>query len=97
MALSMSKFFPEELERWMQRIEIRRMWKCETPELSSQEMAELSKRFMHYALETCDYRFLNTALKLGDRLREMLPEADMEELNRLEQQALNELRRRLGL
>ncbi|NEQ82108.1 MAG: hypothetical protein F6K26_18190 [Moorea sp. SIO2I5] len=59
-----------ELEKSMRRVEIRKLWKGENSDISLPEMLSLSLRFMAHAMESHDYRFLNTALKLNDRLRE---------------------------
>ncbi len=88
----------EELEKWMQRIEIGRLWKPDKTSLPAQQMATLSQLFMDHAMHSKDYRFLNTALKLNDRLRdEEMDEAVLARIEEQERKCLTTLEERLGL
>lgn len=89
---------PEELEQWMRRIEIGRLWKPDKTSLSIEQMITLSHRFMDHAMRSKDYRFLNTALKLNDRLRKELKDKTvLNEIEEQERKCLTAIEERLGL
>lgn len=87
-----------ELEKSMRRVEIKKLWKQEHSDISLSEMLSLSLKFMDYAMESHDYRFLNTALKLNDCLREAyLGTNQLRKIEELEGHCLETLQRRLGI
>lgn len=87
-----------ELEKFMRRVEIRKLWKGENSDISLPEMLSLSLRFMAHGMESHDYRFLNTALKLNDRLREEYSGTNqLREIEELESHCLETLQKRLGV
>ncbi len=82
----------------MRRVEIKKLWKRENSDLSASEMLSLSLSFMTHAMESNDYRFLNTALKLNDKLREEYPnEKKLKEIQELEDHCLVTVQKRLGI
>lgn len=87
-----------ELEKSMRRVEIKKLWSRKNSDISAREMLSLSISFMAHALESHDYRFLNTALKLNDRLREEYPEErELKEIEEQEHHCLTTLKKRLGI
>ncbi|NEQ66978.1 MAG: hypothetical protein F6K21_16025 [Symploca sp. SIO2D2] len=87
-----------ELEKSMRRVEIRKLWRRGNYDISISEILSLSIKFMTHAMESHDYRFLNTALKLNDRLREEYPkENKLKEIEELEHHCLETLQKRLGI
>jgi hypothetical protein len=86
----------EELERAMRRVEAKKLWLLENHSISVDEMMRLSCAFMDYAMHNKDYRFLNTALKINDRLREEMAER-LSEIEKREHDCLETLKKRLGL
>ncbi len=88
----------KDVEKSMRRVEIKKPWKREKSEISPSEMLALSLDFMAHAMETNDYRFLNTALKLNDRLRkEDLETNQLMKIEEREHHCLETLKKRLGL
>ncbi len=86
----------KKLEKSMRSVEIRKLWRRENSDISIPEMLSLS--FMDHAMESYDYRFLNTALKLNDRLREeYLKENQLREIEEREHDCLETLKKRLGI
>ena len=87
-----------ELEKSMRLVEVRKLWQPGNASLALEEACQLSLAFMDYALHSGDYRFLNAALKLNDRLREEL-QADetLWEIEKRESDCLETLKKRLGL
>nr|VFK30946.1 MAG: hypothetical protein BECKMB1821I_GA0114274_101927 [Candidatus Kentron sp. MB]VFK30959.1 MAG: hypothetical protein BECKMB1821G_GA0114241_10742 [Candidatus Kentron sp. MB]VFK76803.1 MAG: hypothetical protein BECKMB1821H_GA0114242_10762 [Candidatus Kentron sp. MB] len=81
----------------MRKIEARRLWLPGNSSMSMDEMIRLSFVFMDYAMHSRDYRFLNTALKINDRLRKERKIADNMEIEGRERDCLEILKKRLGL
>ncbi len=88
----------KELEKSMRRVEIKKLWQLKNSGICLSEMLKLSFSFMAHAMESCDYRFLNTALKLNDRLRSEYP--SIKELPKIEEYecyCLETVKNRLGI
>lgn len=85
----------KSLQRLLKDIEVNRIWEQSEPDFSRSQMVRLSNEFIQESLETNDFRYLNTALKLNDWLRDQgaLPS----ELETLEQDGLDELKTYVGL
>lgn len=58
-----------ELEKWMRRVELKRLYERPTEAPGADALSDLAEQFIAFAVETDDWRFLNTALKIGDGLR----------------------------
>jgi hypothetical protein len=58
----------EEAERLLRRIEVRRLFNNPAGHLTPHEMLSIHESFIYHSLSTGDWRFFNTALKLGDWL-----------------------------
>ena len=93
----MPKLDTSSLEELMKKYESKRVWEnwSGTPALSS--LLEASFAFIRHAQKTKDYRFLNTALKINDLLRESkeVPETELKELLQLENEALTQLEKEI--
>ena len=88
----------KELEKYMRRIEVKKLWKQKNPSISLSEMSSLSLNFMAHAMESADYRFLNTALKINDRLRENIHQTTkIKEIDQYEHHCIETIKKRLGL
>lgn len=85
----------KSLSQLLKHIEVNRIWESSESDFSRPQIIRLSITFIQEALETNDFRYLNTALKLNDWLRDQgaLPS----ELETLEQDAINELKIHVGL
>ena len=79
----------------LKHIEINKIWLESEPDITEKKLAQISEDFMLRSCDKKDFRFLNTALKLNDRLRSKdgLPE----ELEDLENRAISELMKFVGL
>jgi hypothetical protein len=79
----------------LKHIEINKIWLESEPDITEKKLAQISEDFLLHSCDTEDFRFLNTALKLNDRLRSKdgLPE----ELEDLENRAISELMKFVGL
>lgn len=88
----------ESIEKTMRRYEIGRLWKREMDARGAELMGWLSQRLMNRFIHTADCRFLNTALKLNDRLRQDFTEAQfIKVLEEKELDCFQMLTRRAGL
>jgi len=63
----------ETVEDWLRHVEIQRVWETPDPELTPEQIADLSSMFLDETRSSGDYRYLNAALKLNDWLREHEP------------------------
>lgn len=88
----------DELNRWMRRIEIQRLWQHLGDRLPPAQAMELSAAFMRYSSSSGDLRFLNTALKLNDELRKSgVDSKGLAELEVQERQCLRAVEHQMGL
>ena len=86
-------------KKLMKKVEIRRIYESEDPDLTNEELIEITEEFLHIAIEKSDFRYLNTALKLNDYLREQLSEQKYKStrLKPLKQEGIAELKKFVGL
>lgn len=93
-----SDYRNENIEQTMRRYEIERLWKREMDVREAELMGWVSQRFMNRFIYTADCRFLNTALKLNDRLRRDFKETQyIRVLEEKEWDCFQMLARRAGL
>lgn len=85
-----------DIEKLMRQTEISRPWEKDSLKHPLEYYRKVSKQLLDEFDETDDLRFLNTALKLNDMLRERA-EKSMKELTRREADALRRLRRERGV
>ncbi len=80
----------------MKRVEVNRVW--EAPSFDVERGFTLSEQLMRHSIESGDYRFLNAALKLNDRIRdEAGDDPRLSQLNAFENEVLNHVRTEVGL
>jgi hypothetical protein len=85
-----------DLEKSMRRVELKRLYERPGAEIGVDDLVELARRFIAHAERTEDWRFLNTALKIGDGLRAAGVAAGAD-LAVLEDAALATVARRAGV
>ena len=85
----------ESAEKLLRKIEVKRLFEKPDAFFSPAEIHETVSSFIRLSLESGDWRFLNAALKLNNALRALgrLPG----DLDSLEADALNQLRKSCGL
>ena len=96
--MSIIEFTDKNLEKWMRRIECRKLWGKYIIVLSVDQMISLSNALMTYASNTRDYRFLNAALKLNDKLYDVLDnDSKIKLLKKNEYDAIEDLKKYLSI
>ena len=94
--MSIIKFSDKNLEKWMRRIEIRKLQEKYIKVLSIDQIISLSNKLMKFASNQRDYRFLNAALKLNDILYHILEDESKIKLLKInEYDAINDLKKYL--
>jgi len=89
---------PETLLEKLYEIEIQKKWEFGDGFTDAEAVAQLSTELTDYARYTGDLRYLNTALKLNDWIRENVHDETLNKrIDRTETAALDALRADLGV
>lgn len=88
----------KRLEKAMRRVEVKKLWQVGNASITVDDIMRLTHAFMDITMQSEDYRYLNAALKLNDRLREEFKEiVELAEIEQKEKECLLTVKKRLGL
>jgi hypothetical protein len=85
----------EDLDKWLCKIETQRIFENPINFFTPNQVVEITFQFMTFSMQTRDWRFLNTALKLSDWLH--ANGHITQELEKMQATAMTALRSDCGL